>query len=458
MASEWPTWILPVLAALAYLGSFDGDFQFDDYNVIVFNQAVHSLQGWWSGMPGIRPLLKLSYTLNWISSPAPWGFHAVNLALHMGCTALVWRLLREFAPTATHANEAAVTRRTAWIGAALFALHPVQTEAVTYISGRSVSLMAFFYLSALWAYIQGRLHQDRRMSWGVSSALFLLALAVRETAITLPLALLMWEIWRQPVDSRWPWRSWLFHMAPQILVLGLGLAAILAHPVYRELLSVSLHTRDVPSNLGTQLHGVGYLFSRLLLPHRLCIDPDLPARPLEGEGFFLLAAAWLLSAALAGWQWRQRRWLALGLLWFLLHLAPTNSGLARLDVANERHLYLASIGIFAIAGRAWCTLLPSGNGWPWPRCGHIAGAMTLAALFGFTVQRNAVYEYQLSLWQATAQCAPDKARVHNNLGFAYATEGELSLAKKHYLMALALEPDNALARNNLARLNQGLPP
>ena len=443
---------MPLLAALAYLGSFDGDFQFDDYNVIVFNRAVHSLGEWWASMPGIRPLLKLSYTLNWIISPDAWGFHAVNLAVHLGCTVLVWALMRDLAPPTALAAEAALHRRVAWIAAALFALHPVQTEAVTYISGRSVSLMALCYLGAIWAYATGRRHADRRLYWGLSPLLFVLALACRETAVTLPLALLWWEVWRLPPGTPWPWRDWLRAQWPQWLVLALGMAALAAHPVYRELLTVSLQTRDMGTNLQTQMYGVAYLFSQWLLPYPLCIDPDLPSQPLSTPALAALACAWLSVAALAIWQWPHRRWLTLGLLWFLLHLAPTNSILARLDVANERHLYLASLGLFAMAARAWCEWAPAGRSWPWAQIKQAVGAATLVLLAALTVQRNTDYAYQRSLWLATLRCAPDKARVHNNLGFAYETEGDTALARQHYLKALELQPDYELARNNLKRL------
>ena len=65
---------------------------------------------------------------------------------------------------------------------------------------------------------------------------------------------------------------------------------------------------------------------------------------------------------------------------------------------------------------------------------------------------NRTYEYQLSLWLDTVQNSPDKARPHNNLGFAYALEGEPENARQHYLTALRLKPDYELARNNLAHL------
>src|SRR5258706_8612484 len=86
--------ILAVAVLLAYFNAFAGVFQFDDYNVIVDNPAVHSVPAWLDSMPGIRPLLKLSYALNWTIDSGPFGFHLFNVLVHVINTILVYWLLR----------------------------------------------------------------------------------------------------------------------------------------------------------------------------------------------------------------------------------------------------------------------------------------------------------------------------------------------------------------------------
>lgn len=145
--------LLALAAFAAYAGSFHGIFQFDDYNVIVDNPGVHSLSAWFSGLPGIRPLLKLSYTVNWISGGL-FSFHLFNIAVHAANTVLVYLLSRRFC-----SRLSALERQSEFISlvsALLFALHPVQTEAVVYICGRSMSLMALFYFSSMLAYVRER--------------------------------------------------------------------------------------------------------------------------------------------------------------------------------------------------------------------------------------------------------------------------------------------------------------
>ena len=136
------------VVGMLYWPATTGPFQFDDYNVIVDNPAIHSLPAWFDSMPGIRPLLKLSYTLNWsllngALSPQPFGFHLFNIGCHLLSTALVFTLLNRLRADHRHGGLIALA------GAALFALHPAQTEAITYICGRSVALMSLFYLAAL---------------------------------------------------------------------------------------------------------------------------------------------------------------------------------------------------------------------------------------------------------------------------------------------------------------------
>src|SRR5690606_38586518 len=111
----------------------------------------------------------------------------------------------------------------AWWVALLFALHPAATEAVTYISGRSVSLMALFYLAAMWSFVAGESSGRRWLSRGLATLLFALALAVRETAVTLPAALflLAWYGGRPPREA-------LRGLGPQLMVLGVAAVAAVA--------------------------------------------------------------------------------------------------------------------------------------------------------------------------------------------------------------------------------------
>jgi len=431
--------LLAGTVAVFYLNSFRGAFQFDDYNVIVENAGVHSWGAFLAGLPrGIRPLLKFTYTLNWTSGAGLFGFHLVNVGLHAANAVLLFLL-------ASRVGGPSVSRFAALFPALLFAVHPVQTEAVTYISGRSVSLMTLFYLGSILAYLRGRDLGSRSLLYAVSPILFLLAAAAKEVAVTLPFALVLCESARRESDG---WKKALHAQAVHWGLLLSLLVLFLAHAGYGRLLEACFDLRGIASNLLTQIHGIAYLLSRLLLPHALNIDPDLPV--FSAWSPVLLPDALVLATMLAAgiFGLRTRSLAGFGILWFFLHLVPTNSFIPRIDVANERQLYLASWGLF-LALATVADLLRERGGSRWVTA---VAAVLVVALGGITVFRNEVYRSEVALWEDTARKSPGKARVWNNLGYAYGQAGRSVDAEASYLRALRIDPGYPLARGNLKEL------
>jgi tetratricopeptide (TPR) repeat protein len=435
----FPVLLLVGAVVVCYLNSFRGAFQYDDYNVIVDHGGVHSWGAFLAGLPrGIRPLLKFTYTLNWISGPGPFGFHLVNVGLHAANAVMLFLL-------ASRIGGPSVSRFAALLPALLFVVHPVQTEAVTYISGRSVSLMAFFYLGSLLAWLRGRERGSRFLLYLASPILFLLAAASKEVALTLPFALILCEAARRERDG------WKEAFRAQAVHWGLLVALavlFLAHVGYGRLLEACFDIRGAGANLLTQVHGIGYLLSRLVMPHALNIDPDLPV--FSGWSPVLVPEALLLAALLAGGIYGlvKRSPAGFGILWFFLHLVPTNSFIPRLDVANERQLYLASWGLF-LAVAAGADLLREKREKRGARWVTAVAAVLVIALGALTVSRNTVYRSEVALWEDTARKSPGKARAWNNLGYAHGLAGRTRDAEAAYLRALAIDPGYALARGNL---------
>jgi len=315
----------------------------------------------------------------------------------------------------------------------LFALHPANTEVVTYVSGRSVGQMSLFYLAGLVGFLSWRDGYGRGRLWFFTLSAFLLALASKEIAWTFPLALalMMWLAREPALKATWP--AWLAGLA--------GLAVIFSLDRYRSLVQTSLETRSILENLWTQVEGIHYLITRPLLGLHNNIDPDLPVRLAYAPdlAWKLALPAVLLLVALS--QIRRRPWLSLGIAWFFLHLLPTNSLLARLDVANDRQLYLALLGpafiLAVLLQRLWgVARVPA----------ILALVLILAA---HTHARNDDYRDEISLWQATTRDSPDKARAWNNLGYAHQEAGQWDAAETAYLRALDLDPGYERAQANL---------
>jgi protein O-mannosyl-transferase len=419
-SARWRASVLVLAALAAYANALGGAFQYDDYNVIVDQGAVHSLGAWWDSMPGIRPLLKLSYAFSWSLGGGTVAFHVLNVALHAANAVLVWSLLRVlFERMGVDADGFA-----AFAAALLFALHPAHTEAVTYVSGRSVSMMALLYLASILAYLRGA------PRWA-SPALFAAALATKEVAATLPAALVLCEA----LDLRRPfaWRAVLARTAPHWALLALGLALMAALARYRQMLEASLALRAPAEQLGLQLGALARQVGVLNLAVPPNIDPQVGTLPPVAG--LAVAAAIAVGLALL----RAQPWYALAILWFLLHLAPTNSVLPRLDAVNDRQLYLASIGPLALAGLA-LALAPRGR--------VALTALAALVLAAATIGRNQDYRSETALWSDTVRKSPRSARAYNNLGYARQLEGDAGGACEAYRRALDLDPGQLRASVN----------
>jgi tetratricopeptide (TPR) repeat protein len=427
-------WALACVSFAAYLPSFAGVFQFDDYNVIVNYPTVHSWQALLERAGGgVRPLLKATYTLNWTLGPGIFGFHLLNIGVHALNAVLLYWVGRELGGRWSGEGRGERFSGAALAAALLFALHPAQTEAVTYVSGRSSSLMASFYLGALLVYLRGG-------HWSGSALLFVLAAATRETAATLPAALVLCELCAR---DRPGWKMILRRQAAHWLLLLAGALVLLLDARYLDLVSFGFTRRSMGENLLTQIDGVSYLISRLVFLRGYNIDPALPVLN-EWDAALAVEAALLAGLLTLGlFNLRARPWIGFGVLWFFLQLAPTNSVVPRLDVANDRQLYLAGWGLFLGLSVQVALLRP-----PRRIAAAVAGVL-LALLAACSVLRQLDYASEIALWEASVRLAPWNARAHNNLGYAYQLAGRPDEARREYQTALYLEPGHDEARFNL---------
>jgi hypothetical protein len=431
-------WLL-LAVCVSYANALNGAFQFDDYNVIVNEEQVHSWASWFAGLgSGIRPLLKFSYTLNWTLGAGVAGFHLTNLLIHWANAFLVYRLAQTFTRQQWQRDS---LRHVPLLTALLFAVHPVHTEAVSYICGRSASLMTLFYLSALLSYVIGRTRDNKIHLYVATPLLFVLALGVKETAMTFPLALLLWELgcggrWQTAFKPQWP-------------VWALSVIAVLFFIFsnsYFAQMQRSAEFNSLLGNLATQLSGFAWLLRQWAVPLWLNIDPDLPLRTNFSGALWPLFLA-IMLCVLTLTCWRRRPWISFAVAWAMLQLIPLYLLLPRLDIANERQLYLA----------AWPMLLALSielTLWLNSKVFRLAAAALLFSLTSLTVLRNQVYANEVSLWQDTVLQSPDKARVHNNLGHAYLLAQHNDEARSEFSTALKLDPQLYQARYNLLRADE----
>lgn len=441
-----PRLVLFIATLAAYAPSLNGPFQFDDFGVVVNYAPVHSLAGWWASLGGLRPLLKLTYALSWTLGLGALGFHLVNLAIHLVNVELVLRLYA----AALHRGECrlvAPIQRGAFAAALLFAVHPIQTEAVTYVSGRSSSLMTLFMLVAVLLYIEG-VRSRRAWLWlGLAPVAFACAFFTKEAAAILPASLLLWEL----CFERKRVRALLVRQAAWwSLFFGL-LAWAIMQQSYFSLLYDMTGTRPLIESLRYQVEGASYLLSRLVLVHRLSIDPGLGLHPPSPATIFIGTGVLSMIFVLALTQIRTRPLVTFGALWFLLHVFMPYVVTPRMDVLNERHMYLANAGLFTALGALWGELVHVARVLPVAR--RIGVAVAVLLVIG-TAWRNLDYRNAIALWESTVRVSPSNPRAHNNLGIAYESSGRLVDARVEYAAALVLEPRYEDARQNLQRVTR----
>src|SRR6185436_19947413 len=176
---------------------------------------------------------------------------------------------------------------------------------------------------------------------------------------------------------------------------------------------------------------------RLVSLHGYNIDPALPTltewTPVLAFQASLLSALLVLGLA----NLHRRPWIAFGVLWVFLQLAPTNSIVPRLDVANDRQLYLASLGLFL----ALCAQLRT--------LARFAVSLVLILFAVASVLRQLDYRSEIVLWESGVGLAPGNARGHNNLGYAYQLAGRTQEARREYQAALLFNPAHGKAKLNL---------
>jgi tetratricopeptide (TPR) repeat protein len=460
-----------------YLHTLNYEFIFDDFHNIVNNSQLSmerldaaSLKDALHG-PTRRPLAYLTFSLNhYLSGNATWSYRLVNIALHVLNAMLVYAFaLMTFNLLARHKEEEAGNtvpaadsqhQRIAFFAALIWLAHPIQIQAVTYVVQRMVSLSCLFYLSGMCLYIYGRqtpLKIERVTAFALIPACWLLGLASKEIAATLPLAILLYEFYFfRDLDLKD-----LRRQAPKLLILLLvfGLAAIVLlgnSPIERILRGYAQRDFTLGQRLLTQPRVVVFYLSLLLLPlrSRLCLDHHFPAStdlltPISTL-LSLLTLALLLAAGLL--LARRKRLLSFAIIWLFLHLAIESSFIG-LEMAFEHRLYLPSVCLAMVLALALNRILPARPLWQW----GIPAA--LALLLGtITWQRNFDWKDALTVWRDCAQKSPGKPRPHYNLGFSYEQQAQYELAMAEYDQALSLGPNYTVPKvyNARGKLKQKL--
>ncbi len=444
--------IICVAALVPFYETIHTRFVFDDLHSISDNQALRNValgellfrpEAFSSfQVPMFRPLLIVSYALHYrMGFAQPLHFHIVNLGFHLITSLMVFFLSRGIFGNAWLAFWAAL----------IFAVHPVHSETLNYISCRSTLMASCFYILALY----GVSHWSApapKTSWFwlvLAVSCFALGLLSKSIVVTMPgvAVLVSWMMLRDEGPSPYPTR--------RVWLLLLGLVAVLGlYFTSRYLLGLTLaYSPDPPRSLITNLltqTRVLWLYIRLVaLPFNLSLAHDVTIIDSVFDARFIFSAAGL-SALAAGFVLLRRRAavLVFSLVWFALLLLPT-CFVPLQDPASEHRLYLACLGIIWPLCSLGAWLISK------PRLRYITfiAMLLIPVLLGYiSCSQNRVWRSEAALWENALHMAPRDTRPHINLGIELNKLGRTDAAEREYNFALKLDPQNSRAHVNLGNV------
>ncbi len=469
--------VLVILAGLiAYSNSFSGEFVLDDDKFVVNNPRIRTILPLSETMRGRRPIVDLSLAVNYAwEELEPSGYHVFNLTVHLLAGLTLLGVVRRTLSRPQFRKS--VGRAAPWLAAviaAMWVVHPLQTQSVTYIIQRGESMMGLFYLLTLYCVIRGAEATERAGSvrasvWCLAAVISCaLGMGTKAVIVTAPVVVLLYD-WiflsrslGQLLLRRWGLCLYLGLVATWSVLGACGVAGGVLAPGDKSA-TVGFGYRGITplTYLGTQLGVLTYYLRLSVWPNPLCLDFGWSVARHTGE---IIVPGLVILAAAGGAVWALIRRPALGFvgLWFFAVLAPTSSFIPIKDPAFEHRMYLslAAVAACVVLG-GYATLrrlldrLSLTAGTRTAVTVVVAGTIIVGLTYG-TIRRNADYHGDLEMWQDVIDKRPANARGHLGYGTALFARERTEESEAAFAEAVRLRPTysdghynlgNALAKN-----------
>jgi protein O-mannosyl-transferase len=433
---------------IAYARVWHAGFIWDDESHLTQNPCIVGPLGlkdiWTSTRAVYYPLVLTTFwTLHKFVGLNPSPYHILNVLLHAASAVLLWRILRQ------------LDVRGAWLGAALWALHPVMVQSVAWVTELKNTQSCLFYLLSIFWFLKVDAEEtgDRTRWWRFSWALlfFVMAIASKPSTVMLPgvLALCVW--WRRgQIQSRN-----LMTLIPFVLISALASVWTIWEQKFHAGATGPEWAQTWPERLIIAGRAMWFYLGKLIWPHPLIfIYPrwELNSSQLTAYFPFLLALAALVGLWLVRGKWTHP--VSFVAAYFVISLFPVLGFFSvyffRYSFVSDHFQYLASMGPLALTGAGitegiavtrWKRFLQPG----------VSGILLLA-LGAVTLQQSLVYTDLITLYQDTLRKNPACWMAHYNLGIALHDRGQNDQSIAHYRQAVAIRPEYVEAHYNLARL------
>ena len=405
--------LIVVIGSIVYSNSIYNGFHYDDIHSIVENFHIRDIDNWSSYFVSTeffsvdinksmyRPVLLLTYGINYaLGGYDVTGYHVFNVLIHI-CNSL---LLRAVVIGLGYSSGAGL------LAGVLFVVHPLTTEPVNYISSRSDSLAAMFYLGAFWCYMSWCLRDSCRFLIGFLTCLFL-ALLSKSSAMSIVLVIPIYDYayncnfeWRLCFRNAWKRYSYMFSIA-SLYVIVLMIIGFLGK-------SLRSSPRGLVDQFMTQVKALVFYLKLTFFPVGLNIDHQFFLGKSDQSAFWLsLLFIFTVTAIIFIANRFRNKALLFFPSWAMVSLLPVT--IIPLNIlVNERRIYMAtaalcaSLGIVAFSSRYREKLL-------------ILGSVCVLIFAGHTFQRNKIWLDEFSLWSDSIDKSPQGVRSYLYLGNAF---------------------------------------
>jgi hypothetical protein len=401
------------------------------------DNAVWSLTAFENG--NWHPLTLLSHMLDvqLFGLDAGWH-HRVNLAFHVLNVLLLFWLLAE-------------TTSRAWLSAfvaALFAVHPLNVQTVAWISERKSLLSTALWILALIAYTRNRRHPEAK-TFALVVALSGLALAAKPMAVSIPLTIVLLDIWPLRVRGL----SWV--LAPVTALAALcGVLTLLAQRAANAIQPAASYPLSV--RVANAVVSYVWYLKKMVWPSRLIAFYPHPLSGLTSAEIATCVVVLLLIVGAIVAVGRAFPPIPVGWIWYAGTLLPV-AGIIQVgsQAHADRYAYIPLIGIYIIV--VWTiAAVTARNARSWGTLASIAAVCWIGALSLVTRAQLPYWRDSVSLFQRAIDVVPDNPLAHNNLGMALVETDRLADALPHFQKAVELAPEDTDARSNLGNALRGL--
>lgn len=441
--NRYAPWIIGLACLVVYSNTFHVPFLFDGRFFIEADPGIHELKFPWKFMGGTtRPLTRLTFALNYAAGQLNLaGYHAVNLAIHtLAALALYGLIRRTFQSPKFQGNSVQNSDGLALSAALIWAIHPLQTESVTYIFQRAESLMGLFYLLTLYCMARGFQSVPTGARWKVAAWVScFLGMGAKAIMVTAPVMAVVYDryFWAHSWKEIWTLRKRFYMLMAANWVILLTIAVgphESAQTVGVGSLGVSPWFYAVH-----QARSISQYLSLTFWPFNLVF---YYGHPLAG-GFFrtrlsIVVVASLIAATFCAVKFKSK----LGFLgiWFFVILVPTSSFFPIADFTAEHRMYLplAAMAVLTVYFIYWATRMLIAESGRRARVQIAIVAAVAVALCARTFHRNSLYGSRLRLWSDTTSKRPASPRAHLQLGLAMYEVGRINDAIDEFKKALGL--------------------